>query len=62
MAAVMYAVKNLMHQYPDVVVLSVSLAVGLLTYGLFFMSNKKETPLELKQILLSSIYKKYRKV
>jgi lipopolysaccharide exporter len=61
MGAVIYAVKYLLHDYPDTVVLTVCVAVGLVTYGLFFISNKKETPLELKQILLSSIYKKYRK-
>ncbi len=61
MAAVIYAVKYLLRDYPHTVVLTVCLAVGLVTYGLFFISNKKETPLELKQILLSSIYKKYRK-
>jgi O-antigen/teichoic acid export membrane protein len=61
MALVMYAVKYLLHGQPDVVVLTVCLVAGLITYGLFFISNKKETPLELKQILLSSIYKKYRK-
>ncbi|MBL7696808.1 MAG: MOP flippase family protein [Chitinophagaceae bacterium] len=61
MALVIYAVKYLLRDYPHMVVLLVSLAFGLITYGLFFISNKKETPLELKQILLSSIYKKYRK-
>jgi O-antigen/teichoic acid export membrane protein len=58
MTVVIYVVKYLLHGYPDVVVLTVSLAAGLLTYGLFLFSNKKETPLELKQILLSSIRKR----
>jgi len=61
MAAVIYTVKYLLRDYPHTVVLTVCIAAGLVTYGLFFISNKKGTPLELKQILLSSIYKKYRK-
>jgi lipopolysaccharide exporter len=58
MAAVIYAVKYLLRGYPPIVVLTISLAAGLVTYGLFFLSNKKETPLELRKILLSSISKK----
>jgi lipopolysaccharide exporter len=61
MAVVIYAVKYLLHDHPHTVVLTICVAVGVVTYGLFFISNKKETPLELKQILLSSIYKKYKK-
>jgi O-antigen/teichoic acid export membrane protein len=61
MAAVIFAVKQMLHDNPHIVVLTLSLAAGLITYGLFFISNKSDTPLELKQIVLSSIYKKYRK-
>jgi lipopolysaccharide exporter len=61
MAAVMYAVKYMLHDYQDRVVLIACVAVGAFVYGLLFFSNKKETPVELKQIMLSSIYKKYRK-
>jgi lipopolysaccharide exporter len=61
MAVVIYAVKFLLHDQPHTVVLTVCMAAGLITYGLFFVSNKKETPVELKQILISSIYKKYKK-
>lgn len=62
MAAVMYALKYIMPDASPVVTLVVTLTAGIITYGLFFLTNKKETPLELKQILLSSINKRYKKI
>ena len=61
MADVIYSVKYLLRDQTDTVMLTVCVAAGMITYGLFFIFNKKETPLELKQIMLSSFYKKYRK-
>jgi O-antigen/teichoic acid export membrane protein len=61
MAVVMYGLKYLLQDNAPIIMLIVPLAAGLVTYGLFFISNKKETPLELKQIVLSSINKKFKK-
>lgn len=60
MAVVIYVLKYFLRDQSDVVQLTVPLAVGLVTYALLFFSNKKETPVELKKILLSSIGK-YKK-
>jgi PST family polysaccharide transporter/lipopolysaccharide exporter len=61
MAIAMYIVKFLLSGQPHIVVLTVCAAVGAFIYALFFFFNKKETTVELKQILLSSVHKKYKK-
>lgn len=61
MAVVMYGVKYFLRGYGHVIELVIPLIAGLIVYGVFFIYNKKETPAELKQILASSINKKYKK-
>jgi lipopolysaccharide exporter len=58
MGLVMYCLKYMIQSNSNLVVLIVTILAGVIVYGLFFITNKKETPLELKEILLSSLPKK----